>query len=283
MNAETGDPAGDEFMQTLGMGMFRIKWAQNLLAQIEAEPESATEEFMDSLGVVRNDAGLNLYHFMVTRCLYSATRCLQSVAPLQNAGVGSVPTEVLLRSALVASAKALFLLMPEKRGKRERRMEQVYASDRGALDYATKAELKLVGESEPSDSEGRKKPGLDDSKIIRDVLDDLVAKGSCPCGDDDCPRDDLAPLRHRVLRLWWLYSSVAHVNIWHLEKAATVSQSGETTTTGDLSQAIYDIGWLYARAVIYYAERNEMLLEDDFENLQAGLEQMSKADFDPPE
>lgn len=279
MDTDSAHPANPDALRLVGMGLVHIEWARGLLARIEGSPESKTQAYQDRVGVIRNEQDVNVYHFMVTRSLYTATRCMQAVAPLQDAHIGSLPTEILFRSALTASAKALFLLMPEKQTKRESRMHQVYLSDRSSLNHATNAELRLVGEPEVTPSGGRKKTGLDDSQIIREVLDDLVAMGSCPCGRDDCPKDDLKPFRHRVLRLWWLYSSVTHVNLWHLEKAATVSQSGESVTTGDFNSALYDLSWLYSHAVTYYARRYDVLKERELLNLSAMLNHMRNADL----
>lgn len=264
----------DTTVKATAIGLTRIQWAQNLLAEIEAEEYADTEEYADSVGVLRNEAGMNVYHFMVTRSLYSATRCLGPVFPMLRSPYGPLPIEVLLRTALVASAKTLFLVMPEKRETRESRMQRVYAADRSALDHATNKELKLVKEP----AEEKRPQGAGESEIIRNVLDDLVRIGNCQCGAEDCPQYDLEAIRHRILRLWWLYSSVTHINIWHLEKTAEIAPSGDTTTTGNIGDAIYDLGWLYARAVTYYARRYDMLDEDDYLEFTEGPQHLAEGD-----
>lgn len=260
MDAEDEQAEDSPTVQAMGIGLARIEWARTLLDDILNSDRAQTEEYEDSVGVVRNEIGANLYHFMVTRGLYSATRCLQSVMPILKAGISSLPAEVVLRSALVASAKTLYLVMPEKQEKRESRMRQIYAADRSALDHATNKELKLLG----LPFEENRPQGAGDSEIIRNVLDDLVAVGNCKCGAEGCPQYDLEAIRHRILRLWWLYSSVTHVNLWHLEKATEIAPSGDTTTTGDIGVAVHDLGWLYAQAVTRYARRYDMLEDGDY-------------------
>src|SRR5699024_11426983 len=62
-----------------------------------------------------------------------------------------------------------------------------------------------------------------------------------------------------LLRWWWLYSSVVHVNLWHIDKTFQLAPSRQTYTTDDLSLAVHDLGWLYAQAVAKFLERYELL------------------------
>lgn len=267
------DDAADT-VRGMSIGLARFVWARKLWEDIDNSDRAQTEEYEDSVGVYRNETGANLYHFMVTRGLYSATRCFQAVMPILGEGIGSVPAHVVMRSVLIASAKTLYLVLPEKRKKRESRMQQIYAADRSALDHATNKELKLLGL--PADD--KRPQGAGDSEIIRSVLDELVAIGNCQCGAEDCPQYDLEAFRHRILRLWWLYSSVTHVNIWHLEKATEIAPSGDTTTTGNIGEAVHDLGWFYAQAVTHYARRYDMLEEVNYLKFTEGPEHFAEGD-----
>lgn len=166
-----------------------------------------------------NEAGANLYYFSETRSLTSATKCYQAAVFLLKEPYGAIPVENLLRAALLATVKALFLLQPNKRRSREARFGHIYQADRFSLEYAASRELKLLGLETPNDDSKQSRPQvIQESRIIRDVLDDFVDYGNCSCDDTACPQTDIKDFRHRVLRLWWQYSSVSHVNIWHVEK-----------------------------------------------------------------
>src|SRR5699024_11671486 len=79
---------------------------------------------------------------LTTRYLHTATRCFQAAALLLKEPYGSVPVETLLRSVLIASTKALYVLQPSKRKSREANLWRLYEADRAALDYAEVRELK---------------------------------------------------------------------------------------------------------------------------------------------
>lgn len=254
----------EELMRLGGQGLSRFRWGSDQLAKVEEHRRWASLEFEDTVGVVPNEAGANLYCFMVTRSLKTATRCHQAAWSLLREPSGSIPVEILLRSVLVASAKAVYLLLPPKREARESRLKQVYLADRSSLDHAVTKEESLLGAQETNGAQGKNRPqGAQESKIIRDVLDDLVDRGNCLCGTADCPQYDLEGFRHRLMRWWWLYSSVAHVNVWHIEQAAEISPSGATHTTGEMTLALHDLGWIYAQAVALFLERYDFLEQVD--------------------
>lgn|GEM_PF-3879883 len=75
----------------------------------------------------------------------------------------------------------------------------------------------------------------------------------------DCSRYELEDLPHRILSWWGSYSSVVPINIWHIEKSFEPAPSGQAYTTGDLSLAVHELGWLYAQAVGVFLERYELL------------------------
>jgi len=263
----------DESLRWAAMGVRRFEWGYSQLANAEDDLQWGSTEFDERVGVVRNEAGANLYHFMVTRSLKSATRSFQAAQHLLNAPYGSIPVEILLRAGLLASAKALFLLYPRKRKPREARLIQLYRADRSSLDHAVTSELKLVGEEEPNGDTTQTRPQvIQETKIVRDVLDDLLSRGNCECGDEGCPQYDFETLRHRIMRLWWLYSSVAHVNVWHVEKVFESAPSGAGHTTGDIGLALHDLGWLYAQSVALFYEQYGLRERVEPLDLDAGLE-----------
>lgn len=236
--------------------MSRFEWGYAQLREGEDDPRWETSEFGTDVGELLNEAGANLYYFSVTRSLKSATRCYQAAVFLLKEPYGAIPVENLLRSALLATVKALFVLQPNKRKSRESRFGHLYQADRSALVHVISRELKLLGLEAPNDDTQQSRPQIiQESKIIRDVLDDLVAYGNCSCGATACPQTDIKGFRHRVLRLWWQYSSVSHVNIWHVEKLTRVSPSGDGHTTGDLGRALHDLSWLYTEVVQRFHER----------------------------
>lgn len=258
---ENGTSEQDESLRWVALGMRRFEWGYSHLANVEEDALYESTEFDERVGVVRNEAGANLYHFMVTRSMKSATRSFQAAQHLLPAPYGSIPVEILLRAGLLASAKALYLLHPRKRKAREARLIQLYRADRSSLDHAVTSELKLVGVKTPSVdvSSSQKRPQIiQETKIVRDVLDDLLARGDCGCGAEGCPQHDFEALRHRIMRLWWLYSSVAHVNVWHVEKTFKTAPSGTSHTTGDIGLALHDLGWLYAQSVALFYERYDL-------------------------
>lgn len=238
------------------LAMRRLEWGYVQLREGEDDARWETSEFGTDVGEMLNEAGANLYYFSVIRSLKSATRCYQAAVFLLKEPYGAIPIENLLRAALLATVKALFLLQPNKRKSREARFEHLYHADRSALEYAAFRELKLLGREVPNDDSKQPRPQvIQESRIIRDVLDDLVAYGDCSCDDRACPQRDIKGFRHRVLRLWWQYSSVSHVSIWHVEKLSKASPSGDGYTTGDLGRALHDLSWLYTEAVVRFHER----------------------------
>lgn len=42
---------------------------------------------------------------------------------------------------------------------------------------------------------------------------------------------------------------MAHGNLWHIEQSLAVFPETDLFTTGNLGQALADIGWIYANAV----------------------------------
>jgi len=248
------------FIRQISLGLRWFEWGDRHFARLPDHPRGPTLEFENSVGMVRNESGTNLYTFLTTRYLHTATRCFQAAALLLKEPYGSVPVETLLRSVLIASTKALYVLQPSKRKSREANLWRLYEADRAALDYAEVRELKLfglVGSDQESSSKTRQT--IKETKVIRDVLDRMIATGNCTCGNDRCAQYDLETLRHRILRWWWLYSSVVHVNLWHIEKTFQLAPSRQTYTTDDLSLAVHDLGWLYAQAVAKFLERYELL------------------------
>lgn len=258
MESPIGEP--DKSLQLAAAGIRRIRWGSEHLAKVEESGIWESKEFTERVGVYRNEEDMNLYHFMVTRSLKTATRSFQGAQHLLPAPYGAIPVEVLLRTGLLASAKALYLLQPNKRPAREKRAFQLYRADRSSLDHAVTSELKLIGDTDTI-SEQRRPQVIQETKILRDALDDLLVRGNCSCGDSGCPEYDLEAQRHRIMRLWWNYSSVAHINVWHIEKTFEPAPSGAGHTTGDIGLALYDLGWLYMQSVGLFFERYD-LLED---------------------
>lgn len=255
----------DESLQLAAVGIRRIQWGVDHLAKAEENESWESTDFDERVGVYRNEEGMNLYHFMVTRSLKTATRSLQGAQYLLSAPYGSIPVEVLLRTGLLASAKALYLLLPNKRLSREKRAFQLYRTDRSSLDHAVTSELKLLGGTDAS-SEQRRPKVIQETKILRDAIDGLLARGNCSCGANECPKYDLETQRHQIMRLWWNYSSVSHINVWHIENTFEAAPSGVGHTTGDIGLALHDLGWIYMKSVGIFFERYELL--EDLEPLQ---------------
>lgn len=258
MDAPTASELDPNLMWVI-LAMRRLEWGYAQLKEGEDDPRWEASEFGTDVGALISEAGGNLFYFSATRSLKSATRCYQAAVFLLDQPTGAIPVENLLRSALLATVKALFILQPNKRKSREARFEHLYHADRSALEHAASKELKLLGLETPNDEAPQSRPQpIQESKIIRDVLDDLVAYGDCSCGATACPQTNIKGFRHRVLRLWWQYSSVSHVNIWHVEKLARVSPSGDGHTTGDLGRALHDLSWLYTEAVVRFHEQYQL-------------------------
>lgn len=142
----------------------------------------------------------------------------------------SIPVEILLRSTLIGAANALYLITPNDVDHREKRCEIIYNSDRNAQDYARSKEAKLL--NFPA-IESDKRQGIRESEIIRDAFDHFVDEGNCQCGRPDCPDDDRAAIRYRLLLNWWEYSSVAHSNLWHIEQSLATFPETDLFTTGN--------------------------------------------------
>lgn len=249
----------NQFRQWAATGISRLEWAYHQLENAEETRRWSTTEFDESVGVVRDENGLNVYHFMVTRNLKSATRSFQAAVHLLKEPYGSIPVEILLRAGLIASAKAQFLLHPAEQESRESRLRQLYNADRSSLDHAVARELKLVGLEAPNDASAQRRPqAIQESKILRDVLDALIERENCRFGGASYGERDLEGLRHRIMRLWWLYSSVAHGNLWHIEKGFQAAPSGSGHTTGNIGLAVHDLSWLYAESVALFVERYEL-------------------------
>lgn len=250
----------ESFSRQMAQGLSWFKWGDSHYSRLSDHPRGPSLEFEDAVGMVQNEAGANLYTFMTTRYLYTATRSFQSAILLLKSPYGSVPVETLLRNVIIACTKAHYVLQPTKRESRESKLRQLYEADRAALDYAEVRELKLFGRAEPDEGTPQKPPQtIKEAKIIRDVLDVMVSRGNCTCGCKTCPEFDYERLRHRILRWWWQYSSVVHVNIWHIEKSFELAPSGQTYTTESVALAVHDLGWLYAQAVATFLERYELL------------------------
>lgn len=248
----------DQTLKWMGAAFNRLGWGYSQVAAGEEDPRWEASEVDTSVADVSDETGetgAGLYYFNVTRNLKTATRCYQAAQFLLDpkASVGAIPIEILLRSGLLATAKTLFLLQPKKRKSREARFKQIYRADRSSLAHATSRERGLLGLEVPED--GPRPQVIQESRIIRDVLDDLVAYGDCSCGDEMCPQSNIEAFRHRVMLLWWAYSSVAHVNVWHLEKLSAVAPSGNTQTTGNIGRAFHDLSWLYTESVVRFHER----------------------------
>lgn len=261
MDAPTASSSDPDLMWFF-LAMSRLDWGYAQLREGEDDPRWAASEFGTTVAEVLNESGANLFYFSVTRSLKSATKCHQAAVFLLKEPYGAIPVETLLRAALLATVKALYMLQPNTRKSREARFGHLYHADRSSLQYVTWRELKLLGlEVQNGDSQQSRPQAIQESKIIRDVLDDLVAYGDCSCDNAACPQTDIKDFRHRVLRLWWQYSSVSHVNIWHIEKLARVSPSGDGYTTGDLGRALHDLSWLYTEAVVRFHERYHLPTE----------------------
>lgn len=232
-------------------GVQRIVWAREHIVKFEGAlwGEGGAIETMPADFL--NDRSENVYPILIQHLLYTATRAADAAIAVLGHPLGASPVEQLLRGTLLASAKALYLLSPVERDERESRTEAVYKSDRYQYDLAIWTQEVLGDPSAP-----RPKGKLvSETQVIRTTLDYLVERGNCQCGAPDCPQYDLEGLRSRIMGWWNLYSAVVHANTWHLEIASVPSPSGEARTTGELSQACYDIGWLHAQAVVHCLER----------------------------
>lgn len=237
----------EQSLMWLIVAMKRIDWAAEHFHKFQSFPEWEGLEEHTASGDLRNENGANIYSFFVTRGLKTAVGAASLALRNWNGPDGFIPCEALLRTALIGSSKALYLLGPDEPSKRDRRIQLVYESDRNAKDFAIDKDRRLRGEK--LDPLPRSRGGVDDSKIIRDALDGFVDKGNCQCGLPECPQEDLEGLRHRLLQVWWIYSSVSHANLWHLELARSVSLDGEQFPAGDFGTMAADITWVICKAV----------------------------------
>lgn len=242
------------------IGRKRITWATKQFTRFQEMSVWKSMEDNPISGEFRNDAGANLFVFFVSKGLKNAASSSTAALSLMLSQHDAIPTEILLRSTLIGAAKALYLLAPDDIEQREKRCERIYNSDRNAQDYARSKEAKLLGLPVP---ESKTRQGIRESEIIRDAFDHFVEEGNCQCGRPECPDDDRAAIRYRLLRNWWEYSSVAHGNLWHIEQSLAVYPDTDLFTTGNLGQALADVGWVYASAVFKL-----FLLYDHFDHVE---------------
>lgn len=241
------EPSTEELTQLQWqIGRKRIVWATKQFTRFQEMRVWETMEENPISGDFRNEAGANLFVFFVSRGLKNASSSSTAALSLMLSQHDSIPVEILLRSTLIGAAKALYLLAPDDLQGRQKRCERIYNSDRNAQDYALSKEAKLLDLPEV---ESERRQGIRESEIIRDAFDHFVEEGNCQCGKPECPNDDRAAIRYRLLRNWWEYSSVAHGNLWHIEQSLTMFPETDLFTTGNLGQALADIGWIYANAV----------------------------------
>lgn len=268
------NPSYEELTQLqLNIGHKRIAWASQYLTKFQNLPVRPLLEDNPVSGNFRNDAGANLFVFFVSRGLKNAASSSTAALSLLYTHQDSISIEILLRSTLIGAAKALYLLGPDELKDREMRCERLYNSDRNAQDYARSKEARLLNLPTPPTE---KRNGIHESEIIRDAFDAFVNEGNCQCGRADCPDDDREAIRHRLLRNWWEYSSVAHGNLWHIERSIEDFPLTNIYTTGNLGQALADIGWVYCNAVfklfVRYGQFHEVEpLEIDFKQMLIDL------------
>src|SRR5699024_638618 len=175
------------FIRQISLGLRWFEWGDRHFARLPDHPRGPTLEFENSVGMVRNESGTNLYTFLTPRYLHTATRCFQAAALLLKEPYGSVPVETLLRSVLIASTKALYVLQPPHSQSRDAALWRLYGVDRAALADAEVRELKLfglVGSGQESPADTRQT--IKESAVIRDRLDRMIATGNCTCGSDRC-------------------------------------------------------------------------------------------------
>lgn len=261
-------------MMWLIVAMKRVDWAAERFHRFQALPAWEELERHAASAKVLNEAGANVHAYFVTKGLKTAVETASLALRNWNGTDGFVPCEVLLRSALIGASKALYLLGPDELEVRERRTSLVYQSDRNAKEYAIHKDWTLQGKD--VDQQQKNKPGIPESKVIRDALDGFVANGNCNCGRPDCPQEDLELLRHRLLQAWWIYSSVSHANLWHLELSTGISLDGERKPAGDFGVMAADIAWVICKAVETLYRRYDMdehliPLEIDFQQIAERL------------
>lgn len=230
----------------LELGRKRITWATKYFTRFQNLAVVKSLEDNPLSGNFRNEAGANLYVYFVMRGLKNAASSSTAALSLLRTSHDSVPVETLLRTTLIGAAKALYLLGPRELEDREKRAERLYNSDRNARDYARSKEARLLNLPEPPT---QNRNGIRESEVIRDAFDAFVDEGNCQCGRPDCPDDDREAIRYRLLRNWWEYSSVAHGNLWHIQQSLERFPLTDISTTGNLGQAVADIGWVYCNAV----------------------------------
>lgn len=235
-------------------GVRRFIWARDHTAKFEHAMWGESDSPGHLAADYRGEQGQNIYPFLIQHLLYTAARTSNAAISLLEYPLGASPVELLLRGTLLASAKALYLLSPTEQSEREERTEALYKGDRYQYELAIWTQEVL------NDSTAERPKGslVRETTVIRRSLDYLVERGNCTCGSTDCPQHDLQGLRSRIMGWWNLYSAVSHANIWHLESSSVLAPSGEARTTGELSQACYDIGWLHAEAVAHCLHRFDL-------------------------
>lgn len=253
-------PLSDD--QWISLGCKRMNWGHRHLDKIWPEGNASSLEFYPSVAIVENSLGGNVFHQFLIQNFRAARGSLSAAQHILSdckSEIELVGVQGLLRQSLMATVKPLYLLQPTKTHKQEKRAEQLFENDQGSYRRACNAELRHVGKGdEVTEDISFKK--LDETSIIKNSIQFLKDKHA-PCDDPGCPYQDLDGLSHRLLRLWLLYGSVVHGNLWHMAQDLN-DVTGETASIPtELPIAMADLGWLYAHTVMTYLERYDLSQE----------------------
>lgn len=236
-----------------------MNWGHRHLDKIWSEDNAQSLEFHPSVGIFENPVGANLFHqflvqnFSTARGSFSAAQHILSDTKNRFELIG---VQGLLRQGLMATVKSLYLLQPTKKKKQEKRAEQLFENDQGSYQHACNSELKHVGKGDEV-TEGNRFNKLDETSMIKNSIQLLTDKHG-PCNDPECPYQDLDGLSHRLLRIWLLYGSVVHGNLWHKVQDLNDATGEISAVPTELPNAMADLGWLYAHTVMTYLERYEL-------------------------
>lgn len=242
--------------QWISLGFKRMNWGHRHLNKIWSEDNAWTLEFHPSVGVLKNSLGGNLLHqftvqnFRTAMGSFSAAQNILSNYQNETELIG---VQGLLRQGLMSTIKSLYLLQPTKKHKQVKRAEQLFDNDQSSYQQACASELRHLGMGdEATKSYDFRKH--DETSMIKNSIQELKDNHG-PCDDLGCPYQDLDGLSHRLLRIWLLYGSVVHGNLWHKIKDLNDATGGFAPIPTELPSAMADLGWLYAHTVTTYLER----------------------------
>lgn len=222
----------------------RARWARDHIVNFQNGFWKNPDRHVTVPAELRNELGDNIYPILIDRLLYTASRTTYAAIALLKHPLGSSPIELLLRASILSSTKVIYLLAPDDSHKRENRAKQIYDGDRYQYEMAIWSQ-EVIDDPDLLRPKGKLHS---ETRIIRSALDYLVLTGNARHNQLNVVESDLLAFRTRIVNWWSLYSAVSHANIWQIESSATPAPTGLTHTTGDLSQAFFDIGWLTVEA-----------------------------------